>query len=88
MPEDLSRLAFDPETNRLAIPAGQNVYPYLIDEEGNITLRGETQVFYDHNEAEQRELRVLFVGEQALIFHKSGIALCNQALSRQLTSRY
>ncbi len=88
LPEDLSRLAFDPDTNRLAIPAGQNVYPYLIDEEGNITLRGETQVFYDHNEAEQRELRVLFVGEQALIFHKSGIALCNQALSRQLTSRY
>ena len=88
LPEDLSRLAFDPQTNRLAIPAGQNVYPYLIDEEGNITLRGEKQVFYDHNEAEQRELRVLFVGEQALIFHKSGIALCNQALSRQLTSRY
>ena len=86
--EDLSRLAFDRDTGRLAIPAGQNVYQYIIDEAGKITLRGETQVFSDHKGDDQRELRILLFENQALIFHKSGVALCNQYLARQSTSKY
>ena len=86
--EDPSRMDYDPATGRLAIPAGQIVCQYLIDEAGAITPRGENQVFYDHNETEQRELRVLLMEDQALIFHKNGIALCNHYLVRQSNSRY
>ena len=86
--EDLSRLAFDAVTGRLVVPAGQNVYQYIIDEVGKITLRGEKQVFYDHDEVEQREIRPLLLEDQALLFNKGGVILCNHYLVRQLTVRY
>ena len=86
--EDLSRLAYDPSTGRLVIPAGQTVYQYVIDEAGNISLRGENQVFYDHDEVEQREIRVLLLEDQALIFNNDGVALCNHYLVRQITCKY
>ena len=85
---DMSRIAYDPATGRLVVPAGQNVYPFQIDAAGKITLRGETQVFNDHNEAEQREIRVLLFEDTALIFFKNGVALCNQYLARQSNLKY
>lgn len=86
--EDLSRIAYDPDTGRLMIPAGQNVYPYAVDAAGKITLRGGIQTFYDHNEAEQRELRVLLFEGQSLLFFKYGVFVCNQYLEKLLNNRY
>lgn len=86
--EDLSRLAFDGDTGRLVIPAGQNVYQYILDEAGRLTLRGETQSFRDHDETEQRELRAMLIEDKTLVFYKFGVFLCNQNLSRQMTCRY
>lgn len=86
--EDLSRLAFDGDTGRLVIPAGQNVYQYILDEAGKLTLRGETQSFRDHDETEQRELRAMLIEDKTLVFYKFGVFLCNQNLSRQMTCKY
>lgn len=88
LPEDPDRLAFDMATGRLVIPAGQNVYQYILDEAGKLTLRGETQSFRDHDETEQRELRAMLLDDRALLFYKSGVLLCNQNLGRLVTSRY
>lgn len=86
--EDLSRLAFDGDTGRLVIPAGQNVYQYILDEAGKLTLRGETQSFRDHDETEQRELRAMLIEDKTLVFYKFGVFLCNQNLGRQMTCKY
>ena len=86
--DDPTRLDYDPATGRLVIPAGQNVIPYLVDEAGQITPRGEKQVFYDKDETAFRELRVLLFENQALIFHREGVALCNQYLARQSNFKY
>ena len=86
--DDLDRLAFDMGTGRLAIPAGQRVYQYILGESGDLARRGEVQAFSDHDETEQRELRVLLLDERALIFYKAGVMLCNQNLNRLQTCKY
>ena len=86
--DDLDRLAFDPDSGRLVIPAGQFVYPYYVNEVGNIYQRGEVQVFYDHDETDQRELRSLLVEDKTLVFYKFGVFLCNHNLIHQMTCKY
>ena len=86
--DDLDRLAFDMGTGRLVIPAGQRVYQYIVDEAGQLTQRGEVQAFSDHDETEQRELRVLLLDDRALLFYKAGVMLCNQNLNRVKTCKY
>ena len=86
--DDLSRMDYDPATGRLVIPAGKNVMPYIIDGGGKITLRGETQTFNDQDETAQLELRVVLLENQALVFHKVGVVLCNQYLARLSNTKY
>lgn len=86
--EDPSRLAFELEAGRLVFPAGQKVYQFLIDEAGEFKQKGTPVNFGDHNEAEQRELRVLLTEDRILIFYKAGVVVCNQNLAKQFTHRY
>lgn len=85
--EDPSRLAFELETGRVAFPAGQKVYQYVVSDQGDLTHRG-TLTFSDHNETEQRELRCRYEGDRTLVFYKSGVIVCNQNLEKQMTYKY
>ena len=86
--EDPSRLGYDPATGRLALPAGQMVYQYRINENGELALWGSPLTFYDHNETDQRELRCRMTAEGLLVFYKSGVIVCNQTLEKLITLRY
>ena len=86
--EDPSRLDYDPATSRLAIPAGQMVYSYRINEAGELGLWGTPLAFPDHNETEQREIRCRMTADGVLVFYKTGVHVCNQLLERLITTRY
>ncbi len=86
--EDPTRLAYDPAANRLVFPAGQKVYLYEVSEAGELTLRSTPLTFYDHSDAEQRELRCLLIEDRALVFYKGGVHLCKSDLERILTTKY
>ena len=86
--EDDSRAAYDMETGRLLIPAGQTVYQYKISEAGEMAVWGSQIVFYDHDEKDQREIRCLLTADRALVFYKSGVILCGPTMERLLTTRY
>ena len=86
--EDPSRLDFDPATGRLAFPAGQKVYQYLINDKGDFVIRGTPLVFYDHDETTQRELRCRLTEDRALLFYKSGVIICSQVLGKMATTKY
>ena len=86
--EDPSRVAYDMETGRLLIPAGQTVYQYKISETGEMTIWGSQIVFSDHDEKDQREIRCLLTADGALVFYRSGVILCSPTMERLLTTRY
>jgi phage baseplate assembly protein gpV len=86
--EDPSRLDYDPATSQLAIPAGQMVYSYRINEAGELGLWGTPLAFPDHNETEQREIRCRMTADGVLVFYKTGVHVCNQLLERLITTRY
>ena len=80
--EDMTRLAFDMGTGRLLLPAGQRVYLFVLDEQGNLSAQGSPMSFSDHKEEEQRELRCLLQEDRALIFYKAGVVVYNLNLER------
>lgn len=86
--EDPSRMDYDPGTGRLALPAGQMVYQYRINDAGEMALWGSPLAFQDHNEKEQRELRCRMTAEGVLVFYKSGVFVCSQTLERLIAARY
>ena len=86
--QDISLIDFDPDTGRLVFTAGQKAYQYLINEKGNMTLRGSPLLFADHKDKDQREIRCLLTNDRALVFYKSGIHICNMTLARQTSCRY
>ena len=86
--EDPSRLDYEPDTGRLAFPAGQKVYQFRVAEAEDFPAHGVSLNFADHREAEQRELRCLLMSEETLIFTKDGVVLCNANLVRQRTVKY
>ncbi len=86
--EDPSRMDYDPAGGRLAVPAGQMVYPYRINEAGELGLWGTPLTFSDHNETDQREIRCRMTADGVLVFYKTGVHVCNQLLERLITTRY
>ncbi len=86
--QDPSRLAFDMGTGRLLIPAGQKVYSFILDDQGNLAAYGTPLIFYDHKENDQLELRCYLTENRDLVFYKTGVALYNERLARQLACKY